>query len=104
VQSTRLHVNDDVFNENDYLQTDIERVNVRDTRFWYLETYASTQCLVPEGTGTQLARLALKYFCIGKFPLQMELNRHTWQLSIYEATHVESMVGSTQEVELQCRP
>jgi hypothetical protein len=29
VQSTRLHVNDDVFNENDYLQTDIERVNVK---------------------------------------------------------------------------
>jgi hypothetical protein len=42
VQSTRLHVNDDVFNENDYLQTDIDRINARDTRYFYLETYLNT--------------------------------------------------------------
>lgn len=46
VQSARLHVNDDIFNENDYLQTDIERVNVRDTRLLYLETYLNA---VPGG-------------------------------------------------------
>jgi hypothetical protein len=48
VQSTTLYINDDVFNENDYLQTDIDRVNVRDTRFLYLETYLSS---VPGGIG-----------------------------------------------------
>jgi hypothetical protein len=48
VQSTRLHVNDDVFNENDYLQTDIDRINVRDARFFYLETYLNT---VPGAVG-----------------------------------------------------
>jgi hypothetical protein len=42
VQSTRLHVNDDVFNENDYLVTDIDRINTRDTRYFYLETYVNT--------------------------------------------------------------
>jgi hypothetical protein len=46
VQSATLYVNDDVFNENDYLQTDIERVNVRDTRLFYLETYLNA---VPGG-------------------------------------------------------
>src|SRR5688572_25736704 len=46
VQSAKLYVNDDVFNENDYLQTDIERVNVRDTRLLYLETYLNA---VPGG-------------------------------------------------------
>jgi hypothetical protein len=46
VQSATLYVNDDVFNENDYLQTDIERVNVRDTRLLYLETYLNA---VPGG-------------------------------------------------------
>jgi len=46
VQSTRLHVNDDVFNENDYLQTDIERVNARDARLLYSETYLNA---VPGG-------------------------------------------------------
>jgi hypothetical protein len=42
VQSTRLYVNDDVFNENDYLVTDIDRINTRDTRYFYLETYLNT--------------------------------------------------------------
>jgi hypothetical protein len=46
VESAELHVNDDVFNENDYLQTDIQLVNVRDTRLWYLETYLNA---VPGG-------------------------------------------------------
>jgi hypothetical protein len=48
VQSTRLHVNDNVFNENDYLQTDIDRINTRDTRYFYLETYLNT---VPGAVG-----------------------------------------------------
>jgi hypothetical protein len=48
VQSVRLHVNDDVFNENDYLQTDIDRINTRDTRYYYLETYLNT---VPGAVG-----------------------------------------------------
>jgi hypothetical protein len=48
VQSTTLHVNDDVFNENDYLQTDIERVNVRYSRLLYIETFLNT---VPGGVG-----------------------------------------------------
>jgi hypothetical protein len=48
VQSVRLHVNDDVFNENDYLQTDIDRTNTRDTRYYYLETYLNT---VPGAVG-----------------------------------------------------
>jgi hypothetical protein len=48
VQSAELSVNDDVFNENDYLATDIELVNVRDTRLWYLETYLNS---VPGGVG-----------------------------------------------------
>jgi hypothetical protein len=39
VQSARLYVNDDVFNENDYLHTNIDLVNARDTRLWYIETY-----------------------------------------------------------------
>jgi hypothetical protein len=42
VESARLSVNDDVFNENDYLQTDIELVNVRDTSFLYIETYLNS--------------------------------------------------------------
>jgi hypothetical protein len=42
VQSVRLFVNDDVFNENDYLVTDIDRINTRDTRYFYLETYLNT--------------------------------------------------------------
>ncbi len=46
VQSATLYVNDDVFNENDYLQTDIERVDVRDTRLFYLERYLNA---VPGG-------------------------------------------------------
>jgi hypothetical protein len=48
VQSTRLHINDDVFNENDDFHTDIERVNVRDTRLWYSETHLNS---VPGGVG-----------------------------------------------------
>jgi hypothetical protein len=48
VESAELSVNDDVFNENDYLATDIELVNVRDTRLWYLETYLNS---VPGGVG-----------------------------------------------------
>ncbi|MDP8886962.1 MAG: hypothetical protein M3M91_04135 [Thermoproteota archaeon] len=48
VQSVRLHVNDDVFNENDYLQTDIDRTNTRDTRYYYLEIYRNT---VPGAVG-----------------------------------------------------
>ncbi|MDQ3948033.1 MAG: hypothetical protein M3275_00745 [Thermoproteota archaeon] len=48
VQSVRLHVNDDVFNENDYLQTDIDRTNTRDTRYYYLQTYLNT---VPGAVG-----------------------------------------------------
>lgn len=48
VQSVRLFVNDDVFNENDYLQTDIDRINTRDTRYYYLETYLNT---VPGAVG-----------------------------------------------------
>jgi TIR domain-containing protein len=39
VKSATLYVNDDVYNENDYLQTDIELLNVRDTTFFYIQTY-----------------------------------------------------------------
>jgi hypothetical protein len=39
VESARLWVNDDIYNENDYLQIDIELVNVIDGRFSYIETY-----------------------------------------------------------------
>ena len=46
VQSATLYVNDDVYNEIDYLQTDIEHVNVRDTRLLYIETYLNA---VPGG-------------------------------------------------------
>jgi hypothetical protein len=42
VQSTILYVNDDVFNENDYLVTGIDRINTRDTRYFYLERYLNT--------------------------------------------------------------
>jgi hypothetical protein len=39
VESSRLYINDDIYNENDYLHTDIQQVNVRDTRLFYYETY-----------------------------------------------------------------
>jgi hypothetical protein len=46
VQSATLYINDDVFNENDYLQTDIEHIDVRDTRLFYLERYLNA---IPRG-------------------------------------------------------
>jgi hypothetical protein len=39
VESAQLFVNDDETNSNDYLQTDIELVDVSDTRYLYFETY-----------------------------------------------------------------
>jgi hypothetical protein len=51
-------------------------------------------------TDLQQAMLASKYFCCGQFPLQMELNKHTWRLSICKETHVKSMDGTTQEAAL----
>jgi hypothetical protein len=39
VESAQLYVNDDVLNQNDYLQTDIELVDTSDTRYLYFETY-----------------------------------------------------------------
>ena len=33
--------------------------------------------------------LVLKYSCGSKFPLWMELTRHTWRLSICKETHVK---------------
>jgi hypothetical protein len=39
VRSVRLFVNDDVSNENDDFHTDIDRILIRDTRYFYLETY-----------------------------------------------------------------
>jgi hypothetical protein len=48
VRSVSLSVNDDVFNENDDFHTDIDRINIRDTRYFYLETYLNT---VPSGVG-----------------------------------------------------
>ncbi len=39
VESTQLFVNDDETNSNDYLQTDIELVDVSDTKYLYIETY-----------------------------------------------------------------
>jgi hypothetical protein len=81
VESARLSVNDDVFNENDYLQTDIELVNVRDTSFLYIETYLNS---VPGrgdpdalGDGYTASEIGFRIFFGGKFSLQMELTRHT---------------------------
>jgi hypothetical protein len=39
VESAQLYVNDDVLNQNDYLQTDIELVDRSDIRYLYSETY-----------------------------------------------------------------
>jgi hypothetical protein len=39
VESAQLYVNDDVLNQNDYLQTDIELVDEGDTTYLYFETY-----------------------------------------------------------------
>ena len=39
VESAQLYVNDDVLNQNDYLQTDIELVDTSDSRYLYFETY-----------------------------------------------------------------
>lgn len=39
VESAQLFVNDDETNSNDYLHTDIELVDVSDTRYLYIETY-----------------------------------------------------------------
>jgi hypothetical protein len=48
VESAGLWVNDDIYNENDYLQTYIDLVNVRYARFSYVETYLNG---VPHGLG-----------------------------------------------------
>lgn len=46
VESAQLFVNDDETNSNDYLQTDIELVDISDTRYLYIETYLNN---VPGG-------------------------------------------------------
>jgi hypothetical protein len=48
VESAGLWVNDDIYNENDYLHTHIDLENVRDARFSYIETYLNG---VPHGLG-----------------------------------------------------
>lgn len=48
VESAGLWVNNDIYNENDYLHTHIDPVNVRDARFSYVETYLNG---VPQGLG-----------------------------------------------------
>jgi hypothetical protein len=53
------------------------------------------------GEGLQQAGLVLKYYCGSKFPLWMELSRHTWRLSICKETHVKSMDGTTTKQIIQ---
>jgi hypothetical protein len=48
VESAKLWVNDDIYNENDYLQIDIELVNVIHGRFSYTEIYLND---LPQGLG-----------------------------------------------------
>jgi hypothetical protein len=47
------------------------------------------------GEGFTAKGLVLKYSCGSKFPLWMELTKHTWRLSICKETHVKSMDGTT---------
>ena len=48
VESAKLWVNDDIYNENDYLQIDIELVNVIHGKFSYTEIYLND---LPQGLG-----------------------------------------------------
>ena len=97
MQSAELTICGDESCATDDFHVRHELVNVRDTRFVYVETHLID---APGGVGDGFtaSEVGFKYLCCGQFPLLMELNRHTWQLSIYKETHVKSMDGHTQEV------
>lgn len=50
---------------------------------------------------TSSGGLVLKYSCGSKFPLRLEVTRHTWRLSICKETHVKSMDGTTTKQIIQ---
>src|SRR5215212_1019379 len=97
VQSAELTICGDESCATDDFHVRHELVNVRDTRFLYVETHLMDNPGAV-GDGCTASEVGCKYLCCGQFPLLMELNRHTWQLSIYKETHVKSMDGHTQEV------
>jgi hypothetical protein len=70
---------DEVYNDDFHIRQEL--VNTRDTRFLYLLTYAIKP---PNGVsdGFTASDAGFKYFCSGHYCLQMELNKHTWLLSI----------------------
>jgi hypothetical protein len=81
-------------------------VIARDTRIAYLETHVIDvpgwrRAARRSGRGITASGVGFKYYCGSKFPLWMELSRHTWRLSICKETHVKSMDGTTTKQIIQ---
>jgi len=89
---------------NDDFHIRHELMNKRDTRFLYLQTHAINTHQMALVMDLPQVMLASKYFCSRQLVLQMELNKHTWLLSIWKETPVKSMDGLWKRQYYMLRP